>query len=385
MSEALTRQKEYPTNYPSDAVAILDAMSFTHGRNIKLVGSMSIRSQQYAGDYDAYESVPPASVPSLVSRFKQVVKTLRGLPNAVIGDIKCGVIDEWDVVGDPHTRDLTKSRRKLDDLVKDNVITPTERKEAETALKGKHPEKEIKFHILRWTPDAILHGSQVIRGRTVTLADALQTRGLTKVDVVGLVQNNRYTDFSCIYEFHTPNGKVMNTQDYDIVGSLRRDIDYYSSKGKWVKVLKRQFALAKFQHKEETLKYIHAVLNSDLGRLYQIVSDLGTLLYLLEAKRGDTKKMRFEIDQMVGRLANIYALPSYLKAEWDVLGTIRSALKSPNLFPRVCELYDRLESIMDKEAKRFVRKKDNGRTGTRVYRRDNEVMEAVGGGQEDEG
>ena len=383
MSEALTRQKEYPTNYPHDAVTILDAMSFTGGRNIKLVGSMSLRSQQYAGDYDAFESVPPASVPSLVRRFKHIIKTLRGLPNTLIGDIKCGVVDEWDVLGD--TRDLTRSRRKLDELARDNIITPNERKMATTALKGDHPEKVIKFHILRWTPAEILAGQQEYRGRVITLAEALQTHGLCKIDVVSLVQHSRYTDFSCIYEFHTPSGKVMNKMDYDIVGSLRRDIDYYSKKGKWVKVMKRQFALAKIEDRTASIQYLHSVLSSDLGRLYQIVSDLGTLLVLLGAKKGDPKMMRFEIDQMIGRLSNIYDLPAYLKAEWDVLGTIKSALRSPKLLPRVKELYDKLEEVMEKEAKRFVRPKDNGRTRTDLYGRDNETLDAVGGGQEDEG
>lgn len=383
MSEALTRQKEYPTNYPSDAVTILDAMSFTNGRNIKLVGSMSLRSQQYAGDYDAFESVPPASVPSLIRRFKHIIKTLRGLPNTVIGDIKCGVVDEWDVVGD--TRDLTRSRRKIDELVRDNIITSNERKMAETALKGDHPEKVIKFHILRWTPAEILAGQQEYRGRVFTLAYALQTKGLCKVDVISLVQNNRYTDFSCIYEFRSPSGKVLNKVDYDIVGSIRRDIDYYSKKGSWVKVMKRQFALAKIEDRTSSIQYLHAVLSSDLGRLYQIVSDLGTLLVLLEGKKGDPKRIRFEIDQMIGRLSNIYNLPAYLKAEWDVLGTIRSALRSPKLLPKVRELYDKLEEVMEKEAKRFVRKKDNGRTRTDLYGRDHEVMEAVGGGQDNEG
>lgn len=383
MSEALIRQKEFPTNYPSDAVTILDTMSFTGGRNIRLVGSMSLRSQQYAGDYDAFESVPPASVSSLLRRFKSIVKNLRGLPNAVIGDIKCGVVDEWDVLGD--TRDLTRSRRKLDDLVKDKVISPQERKTALTALNGKFPEKEIKFHILRWTPDEILAGEQRVRGHTISLADAIQTNGLCKVDVVGLVQGSRYTDFSCIYEFHRPDGKVMNKMDYDIVGSLRRDIAYYWSQKQWVKVMKRQFALAKIEDRTDTLKYLHAVLNSDLGRLYQIVSDLGTLIYLLEEKKGDKTKMRFEIDQMVGRLSNIYDLPAYLNAEWDVLGAIKSALKSPSLLPQVRKLYGRLEGILAKEAKKFVRRKDNGRTRKELYHRDSDAVEAVGGGQDDEG
>ena len=47
--------KEYPDNYPADAVRILDAMSF--GKGLVLLGSMSLRSQQYAGDYDGFEQV----------------------------------------------------------------------------------------------------------------------------------------------------------------------------------------------------------------------------------------------------------------------------------------------------------------------------------------
>lgn len=378
MSEALTRQKEYPTNYPSDAMKVLDTMSFTDGKKIKLVGSMSLRSQQYAGDYDAFESVPPASVSSLTHRFKQIVKDLRGLPNTYIGDIKCGVIDEWDVVGDPRTRDITKSKRKLDELVKENVITPTERTEAETALKGKHPEKEIKFHILRWRLADIERGYVEHRGRKVTLEDAIQTDGLVKVDVVSLVQNNRYTDFSCVYEFHYPDGKVMNRVEYDMVWSLKRDIDYYGSQGQWVKVMKRQFALAKFLHNEDTLKYLNGILNGDLGRLYQIVSDLGTMLLLLENKKGDTKRMRYEIDQMVGRLSNIYSLSSYLKTEWDVLGTLKSALKSPTLLPHVRKLYDRLEKIMNDTAYKLYRKKDDGHTHTTIRKGNLAALEGGG-------
>jgi len=50
--------KEYPTNYPADAIAVLDSMSVTKGKGVELVGSMSLRSQQYAGDYDANDFVP---------------------------------------------------------------------------------------------------------------------------------------------------------------------------------------------------------------------------------------------------------------------------------------------------------------------------------------
>jgi hypothetical protein len=51
------RVKEYPTNYPEDVRTILKSMSFNDGRGLQIVGSSSIRSQQYAGDYDGYQVV----------------------------------------------------------------------------------------------------------------------------------------------------------------------------------------------------------------------------------------------------------------------------------------------------------------------------------------
>ena len=55
-------ERKYPSTYPSDAVAILDAMSFSEGDDVKVIGSMSLRSQLYAGDYDADEDVKRSSL-----------------------------------------------------------------------------------------------------------------------------------------------------------------------------------------------------------------------------------------------------------------------------------------------------------------------------------
>ena len=43
-------KKNYPDGYSSDALEILTKMSFTNGRDLKILGSMSLRSQIYAGD-----------------------------------------------------------------------------------------------------------------------------------------------------------------------------------------------------------------------------------------------------------------------------------------------------------------------------------------------
>ena len=341
------RTKSYPENYPSDAMAILDAMSFSGGKDVKVLGSMSLRSQQYAGDYDAFEVVNRKGnvdkvLDDLVSEFQTIIKNLRGMKNVFIGDIKAGSIEEWRVI--PQDAGLVdgkvvgynpiQSKAKVDELYKAKVITEGEKRSADELLKGTTPEnfllarKKIKFHIVRWSVPEILQGSKVVRGRRYTLQEAFSSPVITKLDTIGLVQNNKYTDFSIIYEFRY-DGKILNPSFEDVGKSLSEDIIAYKAENNPFKVLKREFALAKFRGDDKTIKSLTPVLNSDLGRLYSLLSDVGTLIQLLEDKQKvPLDKVRYEIDQFKARMANVYSLPDFLKTEHTLLGHIASALKT---------------------------------------------------------
>jgi len=344
------RTKTYPENYPSDATAILDAMSFSGGKDVSVLGSMSIRSQQYAGDYDAYEVVRRSGkltnvLDELVSEFQTIIKNLRGMPNVFIGDIKAGSIEEWRVIplnaglvnGKIEGYNAVASRAKVDELYEANVITEGEKRSADEELKDSpSPEefliarKKIKFHIVRWSVPEILQGSKVVRGRRFTLQEAFSSPVITKLDTIGLVQNNKYTDFSIIYEFHN-RGKVLNPSFEDIGKSLSEDIVFYKNENNPFKVLKRQFALAKFRGDNDTIVRLTPVLNSDLGRLYSMLSDVGTMITLLEDKQNvPMKNLRIELDQFKSRMANVYQLDDFLKSEHTLLGHINSAMKTNN-------------------------------------------------------
>jgi hypothetical protein len=167
-----------------------------------------------------------------------------------------------------------------------------------------------------------------VRGRRFTLQEAFSSPVISKLDTIGLVQNNKYTDFSIIYEFHC-DGKTLNPSFEDIGRSLSEDIVFYKAENNPFKVLKREFALAKFRGDDKTIKGLTPVLNSDLGRLYALLSDVGTLIQLLEDKQKvPLDKVRYEIDQFKARMANVYSLPDFLKTEHTLLGHIASALKT---------------------------------------------------------
>ena len=336
-----TKRKEYPHNYPDDAVVILDAMSFTDGKDVKLSGSMSLRSQQYAGDYDAYEVVKvdgsslEVALDRLAKKFQIILMRLQRLENVWIGDIKSGVIEEWEVI--PQKRyTFEKAETKLNALLEEKIIDEGEYEDAIKLLKPKMDKldliiarKEIKFHIIRWSVAEVLKGHKTLRdGRNYTLQDAFHSPSLTKLDTIGLVENNRYTDFSMIYEFEY-KGKTLNPVFEDINHSLKEDIYYYKHTGKPFKALKREFALSRNNGDHTKLEHLTEILNSDLGRLYALVSDVGTLITLLEDHtKVPIETIKFEVSQFKGRMANIYTLNTFLKQEPKLLKEVEKTLRS---------------------------------------------------------
>jgi hypothetical protein len=371
--------KSYPGNYPADAIAILDAMCFTDGKGLKILGSMSLRSQQYAGDYDGYEVVKmdeesdEKALDKLAAKFKVIIKRLSGMKDVYIGDCKSGVIEEWrilprsaKVVGERvEGYNAVASRKKVDELSKAGVITREEAKSALELLKPSLTPVELiiakgklKFHLVRWTPQQILEGKQTLRDKRVyTLQEAFSSPTISKLDVIGLVQRNRFTDFSVIYEFHN-KGKVLNPDEIDIAASLEENILFYEAENNPFKVLKRRFALAKFKGDDETVKKLTGVLNSDLGRVYHVLGDIGTLITLLdEHSNQPMEKIRYEIDQFKNRLANVYTLDDYLKREPTILGQLNAALKTPSkgvMLARLEEVERALEGVLNKHTPDLV-------------------------------
>jgi hypothetical protein len=177
------------------------------------------------------------------------------------------------------------------------------------------------------------------------------------MDVISLVQNNRFTDFSVIYEFHA--GKtILNPEKIDIETSLKEAVIAYKAKGNFFKLLKRVFALAKYQNNTKTIDILAPVFNSDLGRLYHVIGDIGTLISLLEDHKGvPMETVRYEIDQFVNRLANVYSLEDYLKNEDVILRDIHAILRLPKerLAHGLSGLSDHLEKFLQEYSKPIVK------------------------------
>ena len=377
----IIKEKQYPLNYPSDAIKIISTLSFTGTKDISIVGSQSLRSQQYTGDYDCYNTVrlsgsKEAAVAKIVRKFKSVVAGLKALPNVFVGDIKAGLVPEWEVLpGDKYK--ASEAKALLKKLLADKIITQYEYDDTVPYLKPRlsHAEllvakNNIKFHIVRWTPALIKAGKQRLRdGRTLTLADAVQDPSIVKIDAIGLVSNNRFAEFSCIYSFML-GSKPINDTKIDIKTSLKDAIESYTLEGKLFKVLKRKFSLAKLSNDKASLERLNKILTSDLGRLYTIQTDMATLLSLLEYADAPIKMIKQEMDEFVNRFANIYTIPAFLKIEPRLIEDIRTALKiksKARLVARLKVINDEIERVLNNSTKAVI--KGGGRCNYRpVFR-----------------
>jgi len=353
--------KAFPDNYSEEVLNIFEAMSMTGLKKFLLVGSASLRSQQYSADFDCMEKVRISNAAEMVHNLRDVVKRLRAIPDCFIGDIKCGEEKVWDVfnknagIVDDKVQNFnpTESKGRIDNLLKHNIIGPAEAKEADALLnKATTPlgfitaKKTIKFHVLRWKPQQIMEGYQEYRGHRFTLEDAAVSGGLVKVDAVANIAD-RYTEFSTIYDVLL-NGKLVSERPSNIVQSLKNDILFYNRTNPF-KALKRFFALCKLRKDAKAAAVLVPIMNSDLGRLYQIIGDLQTLRDLLERPSSayNLKEILSQIDDMKARMGNLYQLRDFLKKEHGIIGALNSLLSSPatSIKEKLDKLISELEVI----------------------------------------
>ena len=276
----LLAEKKFPDEYPAEAVTVLHAMTIPRSE-LLVLGSAALRSQRYAGDYDAHDKVV-GKLPRIIEEFQSMIERLTTMPDVHIMDIKAGEIEEWRAVPSDERafrRDATE--RKIEQLLEAGIIEKKDVADYDLSnyLMASH---SVKPHTVRWTPDEVLAGEKTLKdGRTYTLKEAFRAPAIVKVDVIAPVRGV-YRDFSVIYDLYDGTRR-LNGYTEDVAKSIKQDISYYTQIGNPYKALKRKFALAKLQNDEPALKRYSKIINSKLGKMYLIYSELKTLADLLES------------------------------------------------------------------------------------------------------
>lgn len=320
-------ERKLDSHFSKGVLDVLRAMSFPGG-GVLLHGSAIVRSQQYFGDYDGVQRVKVKRLSTTARDFGTILKRLRAMPNVRIGDIKCGEVDEWNVLGDAKVVDgkivgfnVVHAKTVLDGI-KWSSHSPTELDAIRTPFDLLDAKKTFKDHVVRWTPSEVIAGEKTLNdGRRYTLEEGFKT-GMTKLDVVAIV-NARAVEFSLIYEFEM-NGTVLNPLPTGVADALREDILYYSKTNPF-KALKRRFALAKIEKDIPTGRLLTPILNSDLGRLYRLVGRVKTLA----DTDLPTSDLLPQVDLLREDLGSLFTLTDVLRKDSELIGRLNEILRHP--------------------------------------------------------
>jgi hypothetical protein len=356
----ILQPKEYPLNYPADVLEVISLLAYDMEK-VQIMGSQSLRSQLYAADYDLYEEVNPAlkhsglALQKIVLRFQEKIKQISATPNVFITDIKAGLLPELEIIPEEsyvssntiHNFSKEKSLSRLEDVRDMGAISESEYEDFKARFDAMEtPEdflllkKDLRFHIVRWTPTEVARNRHVSPIGSLSLQYAFCCPSIVKVDLIAYLESARkFSEFSIIYKFQN-NRTIFNRFAMDPQKELRQNILYLSAEGAWFKIAKRMFSLARLNDWNRDLEALNEILNSDLGILYSIMSDAETVLFLLENEsQMPLSKIRGTLEGFRQRLGNIYSVDA------DRPSVLQGLLKSETL-PATKEGRDALRQKM---------------------------------------
>lgn len=309
------------------------------------VGSYSYRLQKYPADIDLMDNVNEYKVHgrwetatsrdqiimSFTQRIKQIAKDIKRSKGHYLMDFKAGVDERYlFVLGqmqggyltfDSDFIDNVTSRYKAGMYSKEDVdaiialakIGPMNGQQAYDGI----TKILRKYYVLRWSLDELIAGRKSLPLKeSITLQEALGHFQLVKMDLA-VMMNGRLVEMSNIwsifyfdhklnaYEYLTPLPKVEHVP-FDIEKLYWSDM-YYSP----YKVIKRIFSYSKNMFLrgdnsfEDYLRKTVKVVEGDLSQLYQIKSELATILDV-HAIYGHVSPAAIDhqMDGMKARLAN---------------------------------------------------------------------------------
>jgi len=365
--------KHYPENYTDDLIAVLEALIYKQSSSLNvedpiIYGSASIKLSS-PSDYDCYQKIKAKSISAIVNEFKAVIKRLEAYKGLYIADIKAGSIDALRIV--PNDIDEDKWDKELSSMLDKSRelfrLKKIDKSELDLCLKFLKPnlrnfdiaivKKEIRFNIARWTPEEIKKGYLVRRGLKLTLEEAVQQKELTKIDVIAF-NVNRYPEISMVYLYEL-GGHVLNTgyneEDRELL--LQQTIPPLIYDDNYFKVAKRVFAIERYRLRPNlrVLEILMRLFNSDLGRIYQILADLNTTLYIFDNyKNIDMGRIEYMLNQIRFRTSN-FINKTYEKHETEYLKLLGEFEHNPLKQRKKLESYrDKMYELMNTQTKEYL-------------------------------
>lgn len=322
-------------------------------------GSWTYKSQLYPGDVDLMEAAEhccdrESAVKYFVGEIKKIVRKILKVKLLYLGDVKAGideryVVDIGKIEYGPSTKitgyDPKYIIKQIVKLAGDGLLTKDEVMKLGAMLKDNISvedfEKLSDFFrskwLLRWNAKELLNGFKVLPGKLkYTLGDAIQDNTMTKIDLWGQI-NARFIEITNVYMLYYIDEygqRVLLNFENDLRLMVQKLTDeankflYSPTYFNPFKMIKRIWSISRITGNKEMIKKLTPFMQSDMGRLSQIKSEIETLIGILEnVKRPPVKTIYKQIDSFKSRFANVYQV--YFEED-KVDGILSSILSKQN-------------------------------------------------------
>jgi len=281
-------------DYNNSLTKVINLMSIT--RKYKVVGSANLRTSEFIQDYDVDEMFKTKGneakiLDSLTAKFKDIFKISYKNPELFITDFKAGT--------DPS-----------------------------------YSEDDDRFK-LRWNKEDMKKGYKILgNGEKKFFRDCLMDKSRLKLDMIYLL-NGEFIEISEMYRLNI-NGR-KNYDVSNIEQELKNEIKKYKKQGKYFKVLKRKFSLAKW--KGIIKKDYIDIFNGQAGLLNNLINQLKIIqnICLQTFRKPKLDDVRANLQSIKFKLSSVYEIyhPNF-SSKLDAI------CKKP-----LSKIYDSLTPIID--------------------------------------
>jgi len=146
--------------------------------------------------------------------------------------------------------------------------------------------KLVSSEQIRWSYNDVMKGYKIIDDEKINFVDVLHQKSIIKIDIIYIDDNHALWEISNNYYISIGDFKTYNDFDInDIKKNLLIDFKqlYYNDNNKY-KSLKRLYSYYKLDHNKQKIKVLQSIFNSQIGYDNKLISDLKTLLLLIDNK-----------------------------------------------------------------------------------------------------
>lgn len=341
--DQLTESKPKQT-YSKQQIHNIKLLSTNKKELAEPFGSATYRVQPFPGDLDLHEVFygkytlrdAVRKFANLIKGIAQDIKTNRlhyfsemktGLDkryDVYIGDLKYGIFKPC-----PYLKIYSKA------LYEKNLLSKKEFKIIQKILSIPNPGGDeydaLKYifrehMILRWTENEIIQGYKNLPGGIkMELEEALTMKTHVKIDMITLVNGIivEVTNFwILVYVDHYGNNHMINI-DFDYLDpektaikydeQLKDEIEklYYSNQFyNPFKMVKRMWAYSRTFDLNSPIKVLSPIVSGDISKLYQIKSELDTIIRIFELNKNPVATINNQVDILKQKIVNILFIPS---------------------------------------------------------------------------